>query len=188
VDLKEEWMRSLIDYMKYNETGEAPITPCGNYLYRSIKLYNESGEFKFPTLNFSISGCFVSNNGTRIPPSLILDCQLQNSDRDVYSSLQPQEAQFHLIYSVDFSGANTTTKPTDVRFNTLAYVFPPLAALCTSLFSLLVLGKIQLKDMTLRQGHIKIFSHQNNVTSIIIYCQFSQFLAFTIRAETAISI
>jgi hypothetical protein len=79
VDLKEEWMRPLIDYLKYNEAGEDPISPCSLYLCRSIQLFNENGEFSFPDPTFSIHGYSVSSRGTKILPSMIFNCKLQNS-------------------------------------------------------------------------------------------------------------
>jgi hypothetical protein len=121
VDLKEEWMRPLIDSMKYNETGEAPISPCNLYLRRSVSLFNESSEFTFPTLKFSINGQVVSGDGAAIFPSLLLAFNLRNSYWDIYSYLKPQEAQFHLVYSSYFRTASPP-KPMDMRFKTLAYI------------------------------------------------------------------
>jgi hypothetical protein len=122
VDLKEKWMRPLIDYMKYNETGEDPISPCNLYLRRSVRLFNESSEFTFPTMNFSINGRVVSGDGAKTFPSLLLACNLRNSYWDIYSYLKPQEAQFHLVYASDFRETASSPKPMDMRFKTLAYI------------------------------------------------------------------
>jgi hypothetical protein len=122
VDLKEKWMRPLIDYMKYNETGEDPISPCNLYLRRSVSLFNESSEFTFPTMNFSINGRVVSGDGAKTFPSLLLACNLRNSYWDIYSYLKLQEAQFHLVYASDFRETASSPKPMDMRFKTLAYI------------------------------------------------------------------
>jgi hypothetical protein len=41
VDLKEEWIRPLIDYMKYNANAEDTISPSNFYSYASIGLFND---------------------------------------------------------------------------------------------------------------------------------------------------
>jgi hypothetical protein len=91
VDLKEDWMRPLIDSMKYNETGKAPISPCDCYLRRSVSIFSESSEFTFPILNISIIGPVVLDNGVNAFPLLLLACNLRNSYWNTYSHLQPQE-------------------------------------------------------------------------------------------------
>jgi hypothetical protein len=122
VDSKEEWMRPLIDYMKYNKTGEDPIL-SKLYLFRSIQLFNESGEFKIPELQtFLINGCSISIDGTKTIPSMIFDCILQHSYWDANLSSKPDEVQVQIIYSTDFSGTKTPPKPMDLRFKTLAYI------------------------------------------------------------------
>jgi hypothetical protein len=98
VDLKEEWMRPLIDSKKYNETGEGPISP--------ISIHD-----------------IVSSSGMKVLLSMISDCKLQNSCWEDLSFLQPQEVQFHLLYSTDFTGRKSLLHKTmDMRFKTLVYV------------------------------------------------------------------
>jgi hypothetical protein len=122
VDLKEEWMRPLIDYMKYNGTGTGPISSSNIFLYLSIHLFNEAEEFKFPALDFSIVDYFPSGIDVRVFPSQIRACTLQNSYWEDHCLLKPHEVSFQFIYSTDFDGTPIPPAPTDMRFKTLAYI------------------------------------------------------------------
>jgi hypothetical protein len=125
VDLKEEWMRPLIDYMKYNETDNAHISPSNLYLCSSIQLFNEREEFKCPKLVYSITDSFVLCDGTRVSPSLILPCKLRDSLWNIIYEIvvsQPHEVNFQFIYSTDFSGTCTQPQSVDMRFKTFAYI------------------------------------------------------------------
>jgi hypothetical protein len=114
VDLKESWLRPLINYLKYNEDSDSLIS-LSNYFLRQIVKIFEMDEILDVGESFELKGLESSALTTASHGETGLKILLDEF-------FDPQPLQFNKLYSSQVNPLTETPANLDVRFMPLLYV------------------------------------------------------------------